>query len=191
MKSNLNTNYSVNFQASWYDKFFKFIPQKDVSNPAVFNKVGEKLASPHWNRATLGLVAISSQPAWDYFNPKVDDDTARASAIRTGSKIVVCSSVGFTVRGLCYKLTEKYAHGTQAEGSTLLTPKSILNETNKKVRNSKLKIHKNAFSTITALTVMLFTNFLVDAPLTTIVSNKFLKLANLDKKEVSNDKKIS
>lgn len=190
MKSDVYSNFNVNFQSSWYDKFFKRIPNKSIEKSEQFNKLGAKLASPHWNRATLGLAAISTQPAWDYFNPKVDKDTAKASAIRTTSKIAVCSTVGFTIRGLCYKLTEKFAHATPSEGSTLLTPKSILNESNIKIRNNKLKLHKNAFSTVTALTVMLFTNFLVDAPLTTYVSNKVLKLANLDKKNEGKNEEI-
>lgn len=165
----------VNFNSSWYDKFFKSIPNKDIANPVQFNKVGSMLASPHWNRLALGVAAISSQPFIDYFNPNVDRDTAKVSSIRTASKICVCTSVGFVVRGLCYKLVEKYAHGSEKEGSTLLTPKEILNVSNKKLRDAKLKIHKNGLSTITALAVMLFTNFLIDAPLTTKVSNKAIE----------------
>lgn len=183
MRTDLSINSGVNFGSSWYDKFFKSIPNKNVTNPAKFNKVGQALASPHWNRLAIGGAAISSQPWFDLYNPKVDKDTAKASSLRTTAKIIVCTSVGFTVRGLCYKLTEKFAHGSAKEGSTLLTPKSILAETNKKLRDSKLKLHKNAFSTVTALFVMLFTNFLLDAPGTTKLSNKFLKMAGLDNKK--------
>ena len=183
MRTEFNSGCSLNFQASWYDRFFKSIPNKDVSNPAKLNKLGKKLASPHWNRLALGVAGISTYPFWDYYNPNVDKDTAKASTIRTSAKIVTCTTTGFIIRGLCYKLTERFAHATPAEGSTILTPKAILNETNKEFRNNKLKLHKNALSTTIALVVMLFTNFLIDAPLTTYVSNKFLKLANLDNKE--------
>lgn len=183
LQPNFITSYNVSFQACWYDKFFKSIPNKDIANPAKFNKAGQALASPHWNRLAIGAAAISSQPFIDLYNPKVDKDTAKASALRTTAKILTCTSVGFIVRGLCYKLTEKFAHGSSKEGSTLLTPKVILAETNKELRNSKLKLHKNAFSTVTALIVMLFTNFFIDAPVTTKVSNKFLKMAGLDNKK--------
>ena len=118
MKSDVYSNFNVNFQSSWYDKFFKRIPNKSIEKSEQFNKLGAKLASPHWNRATLGLAAISTQPAWDYFNPKVDKDTAKASAIRTTSKIAVCSTVGFTIRGLCYKLTEKFERPLVAKPKT-------------------------------------------------------------------------
>ena len=179
MRTDLSVNNGINFQSSWYDKFFKSIPQKDVNNVAQFNKVGSMLASPHYNRLALGVAAISSQPFMDYFNPKVDRDTATASAIRTTSKIAVCTTVGFAVRGACYNLVDKYVHGSEKEGSTLLTPNSILQEKSKELRNAKLKLHKNAMSTVTALGVMLFTNFLLDAPLTTKVSNFWLKKTGL------------
>ena len=190
MRTDLSINSGVSFNSSWYDKFFTAIPNGNISNPAKFNKAGQMLASPHWNRLALGLAAISTQPWIDLYNPKVDKDTAKAASLRTTAKIIVCTSVGFVVRGACYKLTEKFAHGTAQEGSTLLTPKAILNEVNQEVRNSKLKIHKNAFSTLTALFVMLFTNFLLDAPGTTKLANKFLKMANLENKIGGNNEKI-
>lgn len=191
MRTDLNINSGLCFNSSWYDKFFKSVPNYNIKNQAQFNKAGQILASPHWNRLALGAAAISSQPWIDLYNPKVDKDTAKAASLRTTAKILVCTTVGFTVRGLCYNLTEKFAHGTPNEGSTLLTPQAILKETNQELRNSKLKLHKNAFSTLFALSVMLFTNFLLDAPGTTMLANKFLKMANLDKKTGGNHEKIS
>lgn len=181
-----SSHHNYAFKASFYDRFFKSLPNKDIVNAEKFNKIGHALASPHWNRLALGCAAICSQPMWDYFNPKVDNDTAKASAIRTGSKIVVCTSVGFTIRGLAHKIVKKLANGTPEEGSTLLTPKEILSETNIAVRNSKLKLHRNAFSTLLALSVMMFTNFLIDAPLTTLVANKILKKSNMNNKSEGN-----
>lgn len=191
MRPDLSINSGMNFGSGWYDRFFKSIPNGDIKNPAKFNKTGQMLASPHWNRLALGVAAISSQPWIDLHNQKVDKDTAKASALRTTAKIIVCTSVGFTVRGLCYKLAENFVHGTPQEGSTLLTPKAILEEANKELRNSKLKLHKNALSTVTALFVMLFTNFLLDAPGTTALANKFLKMAHLENKIGGNNEKTS
>ena len=182
MRTDFNTNSGANFRSSWYDRFFKSLPTKDLSNPVKYNKIGSMLTSPHWNRTALGAAAISTQPFIDYFNPNVDRETAKVSTVRTTSKIIVCTSIGFIVRGLSFKLAEKYMHGTPEEGSVLLTPESILKETNKKIRDAKLKLHKNSFSTITALTVMLLvTNSLLDAPLTTLVSNLALSKLGLDK----------
>lgn len=157
-----------------YDRFYSSLPNATVKNPVKYNKLGQKLASPHWNRLALGCAAISTQPFIDYYNPNVDRDTAKVSACRTIAKIITCTAVGFTVRGLCYNLTNRYMHGSEKEGSTLLTPQSILKEANSEVRNSKLKLHKNTFSTVFALAVMLFTNVLLDAPLTTKFANKLI-----------------
>lgn len=164
-------NSNISFQASFYDKFLKIVPNKDLKNSVKYNKTGQLIASPHWNRVALGVSAMATQPWFDYLNPNVDKDTARTSCCRTFAKIIVCTTIGFLIRGGVFKLTNKYMNATKKEGSTLLTPNAILNETNKEVRNMKLKIHKNAFSTITALGVMLFTNVLLDAPLTTKFSN--------------------
>ena len=164
---------SVNFEGSFYDRFFKSIPNKDIGNQKAFNKFGHALASPHWNRLAIGFAACT-QPIIDYFNPKVDRDTAKASSYRSMAKVISCTGVGFIVRGASYKLIEKFAHASEAEGSTLLTPKAILAEKNPELRKSKLKIHKNAYSTVFALFVMIFTNVLLDAPLTSMLANKFI-----------------
>ena len=174
MRTDLSVKNNIGFHASFYDSFFKKLPNQNVKNSAVYNKIGHALASPHWNRLLIGAAAITTQPAMDYFNPRVDKDTATAAALRTIAKICVCTAVGFFIRGASYKLVEKYAHGSSKEGSTLLTPFTILNEKNVKKRNDKLKLHKNAISTISAIGAMMFTNVFVDAPLTTIATNQLI-----------------
>ena len=184
MRTEFNSNSNVSFY-SLYDGFFKKLPNKDIKNSAGYNKLGNALASPHWNRAALGVAAITTQPAFDYFNPKVDKDTATTSALRTIAKISVCTSVGFCVRGMAYKLADKYVHASQKDGSTIFTPKEILKEKNAILKAQKLKLHKNTLSTVLALGVMLFTNFLLDAPLTTIAANKLIeKYTESSSKEV-------
>ena len=168
-------NSGINFGTSFYDRFFRNLPNKELKNAAQLNKVGQALASPHWNRLALGVTAMATQPALDYFNPKVDKETAKVSALRTIAKICVCTTVGFIVRGLSYKLADKFIHGSKAEGSTLFTPSEILRETNKELRACKLKLHKNTMSTLIALGVMTFTNFLLDAPLTTLAANYLIE----------------
>ena len=175
MRTDLSVQNNIGFRASFYDNFFKKLPNADIKNSTSYNKIGHKLASPHWNRLALGGVAIATQPAFDYFNPRVDRDTAAAATLRTIAKICVCTAVGFIVRGSAYKLVEKYAHTSSKYGSTLLTPKAILNEKDTIKQKNMLKIHKNAFSTVFALGMMLFTNIFLDAPLTTMVANQLIK----------------
>ena len=186
---NIMACQSVNFEGSLFDKFFKTIPNKDIENQKAFNKLGHALASPHWNRLAIGCAACT-QPIIDYFNPKVDRDTAKVSMYRSSAKVLACTGVGFTVRGISYKLIEKYAHAFESEGSTLLTPKAILAEKNPELRRNMLKIHKNAYSTVFALCVMIFTNVLLDAPLTTMLANRFIAsdkhLSNTKSKEAVN-----
>lgn len=167
---------ALSFRSSFYDNFFQKLPNKTIENSKKFNRTGMMLASPHWNRVAIGCVALSTQPWIDYFNPDVNRDTAKVSTCRTIAKGLVCPTVGFIVRGGVYKLVEKYAHASEKEGSTLLTPKAILNEKNLDLRKSKLKLHKNAFSTVSALVVMLFTNVLIDAPAVTKTTNKFIDI---------------
>jgi len=182
-----NSTTNLNFKSSFYDKFFKNLPNKEIKDVAKFNKLGQALASPHWNRVALGVAAMTFQPCIDYFNPKVDRDTAESSALRTVAKITVCTSVGFIIRGLSYKLVNKFANGSAKEGSTLLTPKEILEESNKLIRDNKVKLHKNTLSTLVALAVMVFTNFLIDAPLTTFFANKLISKHNSKKAKKSGD----
>ena len=144
LKTDSTTNYNPNFKASWYDKFFKSIPNKEVANSIKYNKMGKALASPHYNRLALGIGAITTQPLIDRYNPRVDDDIAKASSYRTFAKNITCTSVGFCVRGLCYKLTNKFANLSPKEGSVLLTPKAILKEKNPELQKSMLKLHKNS-----------------------------------------------
>ena len=166
-----NNDKNISYGSSWYSNFFEKLPNKEIKNSAKYNKIGNALASPHWNRAVIGLAAISTQPAIDYFNPRVDKDTATAASLRTLAKICVCTAVGFCVRGGAYKLVNKYANENLKGNSSILIPKEILNETNNILKTQKLKLHKNALSTVSAICIMLVTNFLLDAPLTTKFTN--------------------
>ena len=183
----INPNNQVSF-GSFYDKFFKSLPDKDLKNPVHYTKLGHALASPHINRTVLGVAAFATQPWMDLLNPKVDKDTAISSMLRTISKILVCSSIGFVVRGSSYYIVDKFAKASKEEGSTLLTPDAILKKNDVELRRRMLKIHKNSLSTVLALSVMVFTNFLADAPLTTKLSN-FL-IAHYKKRFQANNNEV-
>ena len=180
MITGVSSDYNPNFGKGWYGRFFEKLPNGEIKDAVKFNKLGSALASPHWNRLALGVAAIATQPAIDYFNPKVDKDTAKAAAIRTISKIIVCTAVGFVVRGSCYKLMNKLVGDVSKVKTSKIIPEEICEETNKELQEKKLKLFTNTKSTLLALAVMMFTNFYLDAPGTTKLTNYWLTKANLN-----------
>lgn len=154
-------------------------PQMTVSSTRINNSlnwIGKNISSPQ-NRLILGVTALMSQPFIDLSNKKVDEETRKVSAARTCAKIIAGTSVGFGVRALCNKLLDY----------TTLLPSKITAST----KYPKLRVlftpmeavigvlkdmnqYKKAWGAILALGAMLFTNFLIDAPLTKYLTNKFV-----------------
>jgi len=151
-------------------KLYRKIPNITINNPALFNRLSDlatKAASPAVNRLILGVAALLIQPMIDYHNHKVDQETRKVSACRTAAKIIAGTSVGMIVREFCYRVSKN---------PKLLPPG--LNLPPDKIANYQI-----ALATFMALGMMVFTNFLLDAPLTTYLSNKFTDKVN--KKEAS------
>ena len=138
--------------------------------------IGEKLSSPH-NRLILGATALMSQPFIDLNNKRVDEDTRKVSAARTVAKILAGTLTGFTVRYGCIKAIDAFSKLPEQilndmkfkKWRTLFTPTSALNGV-----LEDLTQYKYAYGTFLSLGVMLFTNFLIDAPLTKCLTNLFL-----------------
>lgn len=138
--------------------------------------IGKKISSPQ-NRLILGVSALMSQPFIDLNNKKVDEDTRKISAARTVAKIIAGTLTGVAIRAGCIKAIDAFSKlPTQLAKNvknprlkTLFTPESaiagILND---------LTHYKKAMGTIVSLVVMVFTNFLIDAPLTKFLTNKFV-----------------
>ena len=132
-------------------------------------KIGQFISNPVGNRLVLAGTGILLQPTIDYYNKKVDRKTREVSAIRTASKIIAGTGVGLVIRGACLKLAQ----------NPKFIPDIIKGNAN------KIKNFQIAFSTIAAMAVMTVTNFLLDAPLTTKLSNTWLeKRAQKEQKEV-------
>ena len=133
-----------------------------------------RISNPATNRAIMGATALVLQPPIDCFNKSVDKETRKTSVCRTIAKIIAGVSVGIIVRGSSHQLIKKMTD-IEAKGkfSRALIPKSYL----KSFMNDPtlLNNHRSALSTGLAIFAMLFTNFLVDAPLTVHLTNKFLK----------------
>lgn len=172
--------------------FYNKMPSYNVAKNGVINTVahiGEKWTSPQ-QRLIMGLTAIVTQPFIDSKNKSIDEETRRASVARTMAKIIVGTTTGFLVRALCIKAIKftskplyaipKSAGKFSKNLQTLFTPrhKTSLSE-------SAMEQYRNAMGTFLSLAVMLFTNFMVDAPWTRKLTNYFV---SIDKKMRGVDK---
>lgn len=168
-------------------KLFDKIPDATFKNPSKsLERVTDYISRPGPNRAIMGATAIAIQPAIDASNKKVDEKTRKLSICRTVAKIAVGTLVGIAVRGSVYKAVNKM---TQINGKSKLSKSLLAPDFIKEfIKNpEELKIYKNALSTFSALIVMIATNFLIDAPLTAILTNK-LQSKVLEKEETLKDK---
>ena len=136
-----------------------------------WNKIDNWISKPAQNRALMGVAAIITQPAIDYHNHKVDEETRRISRNRTIAKIIAGTCVGILVRGSAYKAVVSMTNiGGKSKSSKALLPKKFLGEISK---NEKfLKNYRNALSSSLAILAMCVTNFVLDAPLTVFLTNK-------------------
>jgi len=168
------------------------IPQGTVKSEGIQDAVKwfGNLSTPA-NRFFLGATALSIQPWFDYYNRDVDKETRQISTVRTISKIIVGTATGIVVRDQCIKLMKKFTCSpeqiknmteAQKKRATLMVPTHITHE---KFANAErlLKKHRQALGSIVALGVMVFTNFLIDAPLTKFLTNTLTDHTNKAKKE--------
>lgn len=170
-------------------KIIDVLPSIEFKNPTeLIKKIDERISRPAENRAIMGFTAILLQPMIDWCNMKVDDETRRVSICRTIAKIIIGTTVGIFVRGSVYKLIKNMTNlnGT-TRSSRLFLPEKYINDM---LNNPKfLENYRSALSTSTAIGVMLFTNFAIDAPLTAKLTNYFIKKSeNKSLKEVSYEK---
>ena len=137
--------------------------------------IGDKFSSPE-NRLILGVTALMTQPFIDARNKKVDEETRKVSVARTVAKIIAGTLTGYFVRAGCIKMIDAMTQlPTKVNPNTfgghmrmLFTPEDA-----KTGVLQDLKMYKNALGTTISLFVMLFTNFLIDAPLTKYLTNLF------------------
>lgn len=179
---------SVNFISpikSSMKTLYNSIPSHVVSKDSVINSVayiGRKWTSPQ-QRVAMGATAIVLQPIIDYKNRHVDNETKKVSVARTIAKILVGTSTGFAVRYLCIKGIKACSVPFKDISSntkpfikkikTFFTPKNMQRE-----NIDALEQYRNAMGTLLSLNVMLFTNFMIDAPLTKLFTNALIKYQN-------------
>ena len=135
--------------------------------------VGKHISSPE-NRFILGATALMSQPFIDLHNRKVDEDTRKVSSARTVAKIIAGTLTGVLIRSACIHSVNAFTK-LPHEISPNMKFKSLRNLfTPSEGICKNLNEYKNAMGTILATVVMMFTNFLIDAPLTKFLTNKFV-----------------
>lgn len=161
------------------DTIVSAIPKTTISGNKTQKRIdwiGEKFSSPE-NRLILGISALMTQPFIDAQNKKVDEETRKVSVARTVAKIIAGTLTGYYVRAGCIKLIDemtklpsevKNPNSFGGKLRMLFTPDDA-----KTGALKSLKKYKNALGTTISLVVMLFTNFLIDAPLTKYLTNLF------------------
>lgn len=83
-------------------------------SPAIAKTVsGMSELNPLMQRLIIGATALPMMTAIDYYNPFVDKNTRKTSAIRTAIKVIICTGSGLLTRYLGGKLGAKMvANGT-------------------------------------------------------------------------------
>lgn len=151
----------------------------------VLDKIGTKLNSPE-QRLLQGVVALGIQPFIDFRNKGTDDDTRAVSVARTIGKIIAGTSVGVCVRYASIAIAKKFSKFDietedgkikafkKLAGKSIFTPnigeKVIGMEIEKFERNYKNYI--KTWGTILGVAAMVFTNFLIDVPITKAITKK-------------------
>ena len=172
------------------------IPHREFAANKRANKViewfGENITTPE-NRLILGVTALASQPFFDLYNKDVDEKTRVVSCARTIGKIIAGTLTGVAIRGGFIKLAKHNSlvgevgtkkvieivrkgketiqkHIQITKGKKIFTPSDATAD-----NTHAYKQYQNAMGTILAIVAMIFTNFIIDAPLTKLITNSLVK----------------
>lgn len=177
------------------------IVNSKVRNYIAIN-IGQHINSPQ-QRLIQGATALAMQPFIDFHNKKADEDTRAVSVARTIGKIVAGTAVGVGVRFAAIWATKKFsAHDlivARKAGEEIVT--GIKKKSKKDIFTPVLTAMKGKWTpeefeirydryvktmgTVVATVAMIFTNFLIDAPLTKVITKVLTKpvRAFIDEKE--------
>ena len=168
-----------------------------ISNKAIkscLDFAGKHLHAPE-QRLILGATALATQPFIDLRNKEVDEKTRMTSVARTIAKIVAGTVVGVIVRQAGISLIKRYTKYkpivdknnyviaiARQKGRDLFVPLFIgITKTSKITAadlDKKFQLYTKALGTFVATVAMMFTNFLIDAPLTKYLTSVFTKKIN-------------
>lgn len=176
MRINSITNRISNFSTSAKQRVVDVMPRMVVSNEKTLKSlkwIGEKVSSPQ-NRLILGISALLSQPFIDLSNKKVDDETRKVSAARTVAKIIAGTTTGVAIRSACIHSIDALSVYPEDVSPNMKFKKLRSLFAPSKGLLENLNQYKKSLGTILSLVVMVFTNFLIDAPWTKFLTNKFV-----------------
>lgn len=183
-----------------------------ISNKAekvISQYIGKHINSPE-QRLIQGATALALQPFIDYNNKSADEETRAVSVARTIGKIVAGTIVGVGIRYASIYLAKSFSRYTLTEGEKFITSikrkskKDILlpnfkpdfyKEMTKEDFETKYDNTIKTIGTLIATFAMMFTNFLIDAPLTKYITqkltNKIKKIIEKpSKQEVNNNVEV-
>lgn len=153
------------------DFFLKHMPEIKLKKDFLKKTVDfcDKHVSSPQQRLAIGVTALFTQPLIDYYNKNVDEKTRDLSVQKTLAKSIVGMTTGYFIRDWCIKLANA----------------KIFKPNIKDIPPDKYKNYKNAMGTLLATIIMTGTNFLVDAPLTSLLTNGISKPYNAIKNHFS------
>ena len=175
--SNLSVKPLYNYAQKAVRNMFDHIKPKEFKNGIVLDGIkwiGQHVSSPQ-NRVILGATALMSQPFIDLHNRNVDEETRKVSAARTVAKIIAGTSTGYFVRYYSIKLAEALTktENIKRVSDTFLIPPKFKNPLVKTIKG--IKHYRYALGTFISIGIMMVTNFAIDAPLTKVLTNIFVK----------------
>ena len=135
--------------------------------------VGKEITSPQ-NRLIMGVTALATQPFIDLNNKKVDEKTRVMSCAKTLAKILVGTTVGVIIRHSAIKLAKqgcKDPAKALGKWASVFVPEGV----DFKKEADFIAQHKNTIGTVIGTAAGIVTNFIIDMPLTKIMTNVFIK----------------
>lgn len=133
----------------------------------------DKHVSVTENRLIIGVSALASQPFIDLYNKDVDEKTRVVSCARTIAKTLIGTITGVAIRAGFIKLAQNYSRVGNAQipkVRKLFTPSVAISD-----KTHAYRQYQNTMGTLLAVGALLFTNFLIDAPLTKFLTNHLVK----------------
>jgi len=178
----------------------KVLEIKNLTTIKKINWIGDDFNSAQ-QRLISGVTGLAMQPWFDWNNKRVDEDTKKVSTARTLGKIISGMATGVVIRWGLIEISKAFTKTEATENRRIEDLRKKAEKYNKKFEElprkqseiakweqsllpegylnrsfREIKKYRNAFGTVAAVGVMLFTNFLIDAPMTTYLTNKFVKL---------------
>lgn len=151
----------------------------------------DNFSSVH-QKLILGTFGLIAQPAIDLANKDVDKDTRKVSALRSAAKAIIGTATGLAVRSITIKATQ-LKFSKKGSGGKILDEQKIYKQFKNGFDSLRLEPDKlsdaikrtpSVIGSIMGLAIMIFTNFLVDAPLTNMTMEKLDKfMSKLSDKE--------